>query len=257
MKSKNENDSMKPTAPNLDNRTDMIDSMYRRYSAPQWQSSRMRMRARIKSLAWRLTVRGAALAKRVIDVTLASLLLIALTPLFLFVALAIKLTDRGPILFKQRRVGLHGVEFTCPKFRSMVTNAEKLKDALLANNDHNNGITFKMKKDPRITGIGRIIRKASIDELPQLWNVVRGEMSLVGPRPPVPREVALYTISDRRRLEVKPGLTCLWQVKGRGDIAFPEQVKLDVEYIESQSVLMDIKLLIMTIPAVLFGKGAY
>ena len=238
-------------------RTDMIDSMCRRYSAPAWQGRSTRVRNRIKSLAWRATVRGAEIAKRIVDVTLASLLLLALSPLFLAVAIAINLTDGGPILFKQRRVGLHGVEFTCPKFRSMVTNAEKLKDSLLASNDHSNGITFKMKKDPRITAVGRIIRKASIDELPQLWNVVRGEMSLVGPRPPVPREVALYTLADRRRLEVKPGLTCLWQVSGRGDIAFPEQVKLDVEYIESQSLLMDLKLLIMTVPAVLFGKGAY
>jgi lipopolysaccharide/colanic/teichoic acid biosynthesis glycosyltransferase len=114
-----------------------------------------------------------------------------------------------------------------------------------------------MKNDPRITWIGRIIRKLSIDELPQFWCVFTGQMSLVGPRPPVPREVALYTLGDRRRLEIKPGLTCIWQVEGRGDIPFPEQVQLDVRYIESQSFLLDLKLLVMTVPAVLMGKGAY
>jgi lipopolysaccharide/colanic/teichoic acid biosynthesis glycosyltransferase len=114
-----------------------------------------------------------------------------------------------------------------------------------------------MKKDPRVTWIGRIIRKVSIDELPQLWNVLKGDMSLVGPRPPVPKEVELYTLSDRRRLDIIPGITCIWQVSGRGDIAFDEQVQLDVQYIESQSFWIDIKILLKTIPAVLTGKGAY
>ena len=118
-------------------------------------------------------------------------------------------------------------------------------------------ITFKMKKDPRITWIGRIIRKLSIDELPQLWCVLKGDMSLVGPRPPVPSEVEKYTLSDRRRLDIKPGLTCIWQVSGRGDIPFKEQVKLDVQYIESQSIWLDIKIILLTVPAVLTGKGAY
>jgi len=238
-------------------RADLIDTLCRRYSPPVWQSSRMRRRATVKALAWKATVKGASAAKRLLDITLGSALLVAFSPLFLVVAAAIKLTDGGPVLFRQRRVGRYGEEFLCPKFRSMVTNAEKLKDSLLAQNDHADGITFKMKRDPRITWIGRIIRKLSIDELPQLVSVVRGEMSLVGPRPPVPREVAQYSLTDRRRLEVKPGLTCLWQVSGRGDIAFPEQVKLDVEYIEAQSLLMDVKLLLKTVPAVLFGRGAY
>jgi lipopolysaccharide/colanic/teichoic acid biosynthesis glycosyltransferase len=139
----------------------------------------------------------------------------------------------------------------------MVVNAEKLKDTLLAQSDHKDSVTFKMKKDPRITWIGRIIRKASIDELPQLGCVLKGDMSLVGPRPPVPREVAQYTLADRRRLDVIPGLTCIWQVSGRGDIPFKEQVKLDLQYIESQSVWLDVKLLFKTIPAVLTGRGAY
>ncbi|OQY42308.1 MAG: hypothetical protein B6240_14120 [Desulfobacteraceae bacterium 4572_87] len=169
----------------------------------------------------------------------------------------IKLTDGGPILFWQTRIGLWGKEFPFPKFRSMVVNAEALKDELLEQSDHDDSITFKMKKDPRVTWIGRIIRKLSIDELPQLWCVFKGDMSLVGPRPPVPREVAEYTLADRRRLDVMPGLTCIWQVSGRGDIPFNEQVELDVQYIESRSLWFDIKLLLSTIPAVLLGKGAY
>ena len=124
-------------------------------------------------------------------------------------------------------------------------------------NEHGQSVTFKMKKDPRITWIGRIIRRTSIDELPQLWCVLKGDMSLVGPRPPVPREVALYTLQDRRRLDVIPGLTCIWQVEGRGDIPFDEQVQMDMAYIESQSFWFDIKLLLKTVPAVLTGKGAY
>jgi lipopolysaccharide/colanic/teichoic acid biosynthesis glycosyltransferase len=139
----------------------------------------------------------------------------------------------------------------------MVVNAEALKDTLLSQNVHKEGVTFKMKKDPRVTWIGGIIRKLSIDELPQLWCVLKGDMSLVGPRPPVPREVAQYSLADRRRLDVTPGLTCIWQVSGRGDIPFPQQVELDVQYIQSQSFWLDIKLLLKTIPAVLLGKGAY
>lgn len=139
----------------------------------------------------------------------------------------------------------------------MVANAEELKARLLQQNDHDDSVTFKMKNDPRITWIGRFIRRGSIDELPQLWCVLKGEMSLVGPRPPVPAEVEQYTIADRRRLEAIPGLTCFWQVMGRGEIPFDQQVELDARYIESQSIWLDIKLLFMTIPAVLFGKGAY
>ena len=142
----------------------------------------------------------------------------------------------------------------------MVIDAEKRRAELLEKSHHRgsgNDITFKMKRDPRITPFGRFIRKLSIDELPQLWCVLTGEMSLVGPRPPLPVEVARYNLSDRRRLNIKPGLTCIWQVEGRGDIAFAEQVELDTQYINSQSLLLDIKLLFKTIPAVLIGKGAY
>jgi lipopolysaccharide/colanic/teichoic acid biosynthesis glycosyltransferase len=140
----------------------------------------------------------------------------------------------------------------------MVTDAEQRLRTLESNNDHGaGGVTFKMKRDPRITPIGRIIRKLSIDELPQLWLVVTGDLSLVGPRPPVPREVARYTLADRRRLSVKPGLTCIWQVTGRSEIPFERQVELDVEYIQSQSVWLDLRLLLKTVPAVLLGRGAY
>ena len=139
----------------------------------------------------------------------------------------------------------------------MVANAAELKDALLAQNDHKDSITFKMKDDPRITRVGRFIRRFSIDELPQFWCVLVGDMSLVGPRPAIQREVAEYTIKDRCRLEVTPGLTCIWQVSGRGDIPFDQQVRLDEEYILSQSLWVDLKLLLLTIPAILTGRGAY
>ncbi|MCE9567907.1 MAG: sugar transferase [Planctomycetes bacterium] len=195
--------------------------------------------------------------KRAGDFVGAVTLLLVLSPLLLVIAGLIKLTDGGSVLFWQTRVGRWGRPFWFPKFRSMVANAEQLKARLLAYNDHGNSVTFKMKRDPRVTWIGRIIRKASIDELPQLWCVLKGEMSLVGPRPPVPQEVAKYTMKQRRRLEVSPGLTCLWQISGRGDLPFPRQVELDIEYIETQSLWTDLRILVKTIPAVALGRGAY
>ncbi len=182
--------------------------------------------------------------------------LVILSPVFGTTALLIKLEDRGPIFFGQTRVGKWGHIFKMYKFRSMVVGADKMKDTLLEQNE-SGGVIFKMKRDPRITRVGRVIRKLSIDELPQLFNVLKGDMSLVGPRPPVPREVAEYDLSDRRRLEIIPGLTCLWQVSGRSDINFEGQVRLDVQYLESQSLRGDIILLLKTIPAVLSGRGAY
>jgi lipopolysaccharide/colanic/teichoic acid biosynthesis glycosyltransferase len=196
-------------------------------------------------------------AKRLIDLTAAAVLLGALWPLLALVAALVKLTDRGPVLFWQKRVGRGGREFWMPKFRSMVPNAEKLKDLLGLHNDHGSSVTFKMKRDPRITRVGRILRKLSLDELPQLWCVLVGDMSLVGPRPPLPREVARYTRREFRRLEVTPGLTCVWQVSGRGDLPFDKQVELDLQYIDNQSLWLDVKLLALTVPAVLFGRGAY
>lgn len=195
--------------------------------------------------------------KRIIDITVASTALLLLSPLFFLIALVIKLTDLGPVFFWQDRVGIHGKTFRFPKFRSMVVNAEALKVELLAQNQHGDSVTFKMKNDPRITPVGRFIRRFSLDELPQLWCVLKGEMSLVGPRPAVPREVARYSVRDRVRLNTLPGLTCIWQVSGRSEIPFEQQVKLDEQYFLHQSLVMDLRLLLQTIPAVFNGRGAY
>lgn len=197
------------------------------------------------------------IAKRTLDVLVASLALIVLAPLLLLCVVLIKLTDWGPVLFCQTRVGRYGREFRCYKLRSMVPQADKLKSSLATLNRHSDGRTFKMTNDPRITWIGKWLRKASLDELPQLWNVILGDMSIVGPRPPVPAEVRQYTPRDRRRLDVQPGLTCIWQISGRADIPFEKQVELDIDYIERRSLWLDIKLILWTVPAVLSGKGAY
>jgi len=243
---------------NDDRRVDIIEELYNRYGRNTGvHSIANHLRFWRKKYLWSLVVGAAKLFKRAMDIVVSLGALIVLSSLFLAVAAAIKLTDGGPILFWQARVGKWGREFPFPKFRSMVVDAETIKDSLLDQSHHEDSVTFKMKKDPRVTWIGRIIRKLSIDELPQLWNVLMGDMSLVGPRPPVPQEVAQYTLSDRRRLDAIPGLTCFWQVSGRGDIPFPKQVELDVQYIESQSLWVDIKVLFKTIPAVLIGKGAY
>ncbi len=196
-------------------------------------------------------------AKRLLDVIVSLTMLTVLSPLFLIVALTVKLTDGGPVFFKQKRVGLNGRKFHFVKFRSMVVDAEARKADLLKMNKHGNSITFKMCRDPRVTWVGRILRKTSIDEMPQLWNVFVGEMTLVGPRPAVVPEVLRYTARERRRLAVTPGLTCIWQVSGRADLDFQQQVELDVRYIRERSLWLDLKLLVLTIPAVLSGKGAY
>ncbi|WP_296808936.1 sugar transferase [Thiocapsa sp.] len=235
----------------------MEELLLRRYSRAGQPAWVIRLRIGAKRLAWVAVVRSAYLLKRTLDILLAGPLFILLLPIFGLLVLAIRLESPGPALFKQTRVGRWGQIFTMYKFRSMYMDAEARKAELLAENEMSGGVTFKMQRDPRITRIGRFIRKASIDELPQLWNVIKGDMSLVGPRPPVPAEVDEYSLSDRRRLEVTPGITCIWQVSGRSDIPFPEQVELDVRYIESQSLLTDLKLLWQTVPAVLFGRGAY
>ena len=197
------------------------------------------------------------LFKRCLDRVGAGLGLLLLSPFFVLLAILIKLESPGPVLFSQTRIGLGGSPFKCWKLRSMYIDAEQRKQELLEQNEMDGGTTFKMKRDPRVTRVGRFIRKASIDELPQLWNVFVGDMSLVGPRPPVPREVALYTARERQRLFVKPGITCIWQVSGRSDIPFPKQVLLDIEYIQKRSLWVDIKLLLRTLPAVLLARGAY
>ena len=228
-----------------------------RYSNLERLSRRQKLRFYGKRLSWSLVVKGAYLLKRVFDIVASLILMVLLLPVFLATALAIRLESPGPILFKQTRVGRWGELFTMWKFRSMYVDAEARKKELMAQNEMAGGVIFKMKDDPRVTRVGKLIRKTSIDELPQLWNVLIGEMSLVGPRPPVPAEVDQYSLSDRRRLEVIPGITCIWQVSGRSEIPFDQQVELDVQYIESQSFWTDIKILLKTVPALLFGTGAY
>jgi exopolysaccharide biosynthesis WecB/TagA/CpsF family protein len=213
--------------------------------------------AAMRRIGRRTALAAAVFAKRALDIVGATAGMILLSPFFLLVASAIRLESPGPILFRQERVGRAGIPFRMIKFRSMYIDAEQRREALVAQNEMQGGVLFKMKNDPRITRVGRLIRRASIDELPQLWNVLRGEMSLVGPRPPLPGEVAEYSLSDRRRLLVKPGITCIWQVSGRSDIPFERQVELDLDYIHSQSLKTDIELLLRTVPAVVLGKGAY
>ena len=217
-----------------------------------------RLRARRARLTWWWSTRKFPMVKRALDLALVVPAMVLLMPLFLLVALAIKLYDRGPVLFWQQRVGLNGRVFSFPKFRSMCVNAEAVRAALLAANEHGSeGVTFKMKRDPRITRVGRLIRRTSIDERPQLWSIVRGDMSLVGPRPPLVNEVARYTMEERQRLSVTPGLTCIWQVNGRSEIPFPQQVEMDIDYIQQRSIGNDIKLIAKTVPAVVRGRGAY
>ncbi len=210
-----------------------------------------------KKYAWLITIWGAKLIKRILDFTLSFFGLILLSPLMLLISLLIKITDGGPVFYVTKRVGKWGQEFSFPKFRSMHLNADQYKKSMSHLSDDPNEKRFKIRRDPRITWIGRIIRRTSLDELPQLWCVLIGDMSLVGPRPPLPDETLHYTLEDRRRLDIKPGLTCFWQVEGRSDIPFEQQVQLDVQYVESQSLLVDIKLLLKTIPAIILGKGAY
>lgn len=233
---------------------ELLDTLYNTYAIG---GLRARLYFLHKKFAWRMVVGGTLLAKRGLDIAIAGLMLILLSPLFGIVALLIYRESPGPVFFSQNRVGRWGKLFRMHKFRSMVVNAEKLLEKLKDQNESGAGVIFKMKKDPRITKIGAFIRKTSIDELPQLWNVLKGDMSLVGPRPAIPSEVAEYTLDDRRRLDAVPGITCIWQVSGRSNIDFKGQVRLDAQYIESRSFWFDIVLLFKTIPAVLFGKGAY
>ena len=219
--------------------------------------TRLALRFWWKRLLWRVVVGGTLGLKRLLDIVVAACALLGLLPVFLATALLIKLEDRGPLFFKQTRVGRGGRHFGMWKFRSMVVNADRIKDQLLAKNEMQGGVTFKMKNDPRVTRVGRYIRKYSVDELPQFWNVLAGDMSLVGPRPPVPREVAVYSVEERQRLLAKPGLTCFWHVGGRSNIDFAGQVRLDLAYIQAESFWLDLKLLVQTVPAVLFGKGAF
>lgn len=194
--------------------------------------------------------------KRAIDVVGAATALVVLSPVMLGAALAVKLTSPGPVFFRQQRAGLGGRPFAFYKFRSMCVDAEARKQELLAKNEQT-GPVFKIAADPRITPVGRFLRRTSIDELPQLWNVLTGDMSLVGPRPPIVAEVANYERWQRRRLEIKGGLTCIWQVSGRSSILFNDWVRLDLRYVEQASLGADVSLLARTIPAVLTCRGAH
>lgn len=196
------------------------------------------------------------LTKRALDVVLAGLGLIVLSPIILVTAVAIRLDSPGPVVFRQKRIGKGGAEFTCFKFRSMCVDAEARIADLKCHNEAT-GPLFKMRQDPRRTRVGRLLRRTSLDELPQLWNVLRGEMSVIGPRPALGSEVREYATWHRRRLEVAPGITGLWQVSGRSDLTFDEGVLLDVYYIENWSVAMDTKVILRTVPHLLFGRGAY
>jgi len=244
---------MKPVAPNRV-RPDLLGH----FASFESRTGLLRLNARfvLRRFVLKVILKSADVAKRVMDVLGSLAALLILSPLLLLIAAVVRL-DGGPVIFAQTRVRLHGREFKMFKFRSMRTDAEKHLAELLAANKHGACITFKIKDDPRITFIGKYLRRFSLDELPQFYNVLIGDMSLVGPRPPVPREVALYTLADRRRLSVKPGITCIWQVSGRAEIDFPGQVRLDVTYIESQSLRQDVKILARTPRAVVFGSGAY
>ncbi len=194
--------------------------------------------------------------KRVFDIIASLTGLIILSPVLLITSIAIKIEDKGPVIFSQERVGRNGKTFKMYKFRSMYTNAEEILKELKDLNEAD-GPVFKMKNDPRITKVGRFIRKYSIDEILQLINIIRGDMSVVGPRPALPKEVAEYDEFAKQRLLVKPGLSCYWQISGRSDIGFEQWMRLDVKYIKEMGILTDLKIILLTIPAVLKGEGSY
>ena len=194
--------------------------------------------------------------KRILDLLLGSVAVVFALPLMLLAAIAIKLDSPGPVFHRAIRVGREGRKFTFLKLRSMRVGAEELR-GLLQHLNQAQGPAFKLQNDPRVTRVGRVLRKLSLDELPQLFHVLTGEMSLVGPRPPFPEEVERYEPWMLRRLTVTPGLTCLWQIRGRSDLGFDEWMRLDLEYVDRQSFLLDLKILALTIPAVLSARGAY
>jgi exopolysaccharide biosynthesis polyprenyl glycosylphosphotransferase len=195
--------------------------------------------------------------KGAVDKTIAAFALVMFAPLLFAIGLAIRVTSSGPAIFRQTRIGKDGREFTMFKFRTMVNDAEARRAELVGQNERAEGLLFKIKQDPRVTPVGRVLRKLSLDELPQLMNVLGGSMSLVGPRPPLPEEVALYEDDVRRRLLVKPGLTGLWQISGRSDLTWDESVRLDLRYVENWSLTLDLMILWKTAFAVVRSAGAY
>ncbi|MCF7817439.1 MAG: sugar transferase [Kiritimatiellales bacterium] len=236
-------------------RRDLFETMDIPVTKADMAILKWKQRARLSF--WETGLRSLLVIKRIMDIAVSLVALAVLAPLFLVVAICILVDDGFPVLLMQKRVGLYGREFRLHKFRSMCRGAEEMKAELLDQNESTDGVIFKMKNDPRITRVGRILRRFSIDETPQFINALLGDLSIVGPRPPIPEEVAKYSLSDRKRLHVKPGLTCLWQIQGRSDVPFDKLVSLDMQYIRSQSILKDIVIIIKTIPAVFFGRGAY
>jgi len=216
-----------------------------------------KVRTRLKKRFRVLAANSNRIFKRWMDVCGSLAAIVLLMPLFIVIAIWLKLDSPGPLIYRQVRIGLYGRPFYFYKFRSMYIDSDARRAALEKENESKDGVLFKMKNDPRITRCGKFIRKYSIDETPQFFNVLLGDMSLVGPRPPLPSEVAQYSPDDRKRLEILPGITCIWQVSGRSDIPFREQVVLDKEYIRRQGFWKDVLILFKTIPAVLAGKGAY
>lgn len=244
---------VKPKSHHLDDKTERMLTIF---AERRFQRTRANQRLRLALSWWVIRTKLLSRLKRVLDVTVAVIAIILTSPIMLMTALLIKLESPGPVIFKQVRVGKDGEHFYCYKFRSMYVDAEQRLRELQAKNEAD-GPVFKMKRDPRVTRVGRVIRKLSIDELPQLFNVLKGEMSLVGPRPALPSEVAKYTYEQIGRLHAIPGITGLQQVSGRSDLDFKRWVELDLQYIAEQSIWKDIEILLRTIPAVLLGRGAY
>lgn len=244
---------VKPKSHHLDDKTERMLTIF---AERRFQRTRANQRLRLALSWWVIRTKLLSRLKRVLDVTVAVIAIILTSPIMLITALLIKLESPGPVIFKQVRVGKDGEHFYCYKFRSMYVDAEQRLRELQAKNEAD-GPVFKMKRDPRVTRVGRVIRKLSIDELPQLFNVLKGEMSLVGPRPALPSEVAKYTYEQIGRLHAIPGITGLQQVSGRSDLDFKRWVELDLQYIAEQSIWKDIEILLRTIPAVLLGRGAY
>ncbi len=195
-------------------------------------------------------------SRRIFDLVLGSFILLLVAPVVPFLALMIRLDSRGPVLYRQTRVGLGGRCFTFYKFRSMYSGSDRKLEELAGLNEQA-GPIFKIREDPRITPVGRFLRRSSLDEIPQILNVLKGDMSIVGPRPALPAEVAKYESWQRRRLEAKPGLTCLWQISGRSHIGFDEWMRLDLEYLRTRSMWTDVVILLKTVPAVMARRGAY
>lgn len=223
---------------------------------PAPRRPRRRMFLNPKRITWRRGLSTQLVIKRIVDLLGALALIVVLSPLLALIALAVKITSKGPVLYRQVRFGLNRGTFIMLKFRSMVAESEDRGWEPMLKNE-SNGVLFKMRADPRVTLVGRFLRRSSLDELPQLFNVLKGDMSLVGPRPPIARELAYYTVSMLERFEMKPGMTGLWQVSGRSDLSFLRGMALDVAYVRKWSLLMDLAIIVKTIPAVLSRKGAW